>query len=184
MDAGMLPFIDPRPAPRKNHPTLDSEEIARLRELPPVFARPIEDDDDIPRLIADAMTVATTTEDAGIERRALGAALVRRAHILEQAADELALTVRMLDRARTRLGPNERDRAAIYGPVLAIATHPRGETDERTLHKAAVWLGSLDGSTAARAIEALRRERAVLEADDLRCRAYHALAALLTSARR
>src|SRR4051794_724321 len=97
----MLPFIDARPAlPKPTDDNLDADEIARLRELSPVYARPIDDDADVYRLIAEATRIRELLESpsAVIGARALGAAIARRVRILEQAEDELGIAIRMLDR--------------------------------------------------------------------------------------
>jgi hypothetical protein len=168
----MLPFIDPRPTVRKP-PTFDHAELERLYALPFVFALPIEDDDDVGRVIARARELACTMSGAPREL------LLRRTEVLERAEEVFVHATRVLERTRTCLAPEERDRAARYAPILACAGYPGGFPDPVAAHAAAAWLRGLDCATAARAIEVLRRERALLDADDIRCRAYHSLRGLV-----
>ncbi len=160
----------------------------RLLELPPIYARPIPNDVQLPAVLHEARALALRIEDNDPDdaqrshRRALVDELERGADLLEQTDEALARAIVTLEKERIRIAPAERERAARHALVLVAATHGRGAPDERALFEATAWLGGLDAATSARVIVVMRREKEVQDADELRRRAYHALRVTMSRA--
>ncbi len=165
----------------------EADHDRRLRALPAAYARPIPPDVDVESAVGEARTLAARIEandSAGDahrpQRRARVDALDAGADALERADARMTHAVLDFARACVALEPRMRTIAARYAAVLARAA--RGSVDDRQLWDAHAWLGSLDPALAAKVVVVVRREQQVADAEDLRRRAYHALAVRLRGA--
>jgi hypothetical protein len=104
------------------------------------------------------------------------------ADALERADARVHGAIAALGKATLALAPPERERAAQHAPVLAAAMRPAAPLDERAVWDAHEWVAALDPSVAARAVVVVRREHGLIDAEELRGRAYHALRVALRRA--
>jgi hypothetical protein len=153
----------------------------RLRELPPVYARPVPADVDVADVVGTARAVVRSLEDhphvAGLVTE-----LDACADALERADARVHGAIAALGKATLALDPPERERAARHAPVLAAAMRPAAPLDERAVWDAHAWVEALAPSVAARAVAVVRREHDLVDAEELRGRAYHALRVALRRA--
>jgi hypothetical protein len=160
-------------------PSFTPEAEQRLRELPAVYARPVPDDVELTDFLGAARELVSriVKNDADDQRRpyrrAIASEIELAIELFEHTDEAWRAAVVALDKARLRLDPAERERAACHAPVLAM--HGTRSYDEKSLYEANRWLASLDVPAALLVARVVRRENELALADDLRCRAFHSL---------
>jgi hypothetical protein len=172
-------FMNMRAEARR--PSFDAADVERLRRLPPAYGRAVPDEVDIATFLVEARAVAAriveNDPDDGRRpyRRALVASLERGIELFEHTDDAFREAYVALEKARLRLDPPVRERAARHAPVLAMVTHALRTYDERMLLDANTWLAGLEVPVALLVAQVVRKENNLAIADDLRCRAFNAL---------
>jgi hypothetical protein len=153
----------------------------RLRELPPIYARPLPADVDVPDVVGTARAVARSLDEHP-HVGGLVTDLDAGADALERADARVQGAIAALGKATLALDTPERERAARHAPVLAAAMVPGASLDERAVWDAHAWASALDPSVVARAVAVVRREHDLVGAEELRGRAYQALRVALRRA--